>query len=68
MIERVSLSHPFVGVPMSCAHLKPDEKPAPLPCAISGTGEGSGEGRSEAGAHVFPKERARVRVPSCAMR
>ncbi len=24
-----------------------DEKPAPLPCAISGTGEGSGGGRSD---------------------
>jgi len=43
---------------MSCAQPKPDEKPAPLPCAIFRHGEGSGGGRSEDGAHVFSKEYA----------
>ena len=37
------------GVLISYARPKPDERPAPLPCAISGTGEGSGGGRSEDG-------------------
>ena len=38
-----------------------DEKPAPLPCAISGTGEGSGGGRSESGrTHIREGERALV--------
>ncbi len=33
-----------------------DEKPAPLPCAISGKGEGSGGGRSDGHTRIFEGE------------